>query len=156
MSLAAFRSKLHVAQYGEKDQVWFPKWLARYAAGKPLTAGLLPVTESLVIEFSRSLLKSGTPAWQRLQGIRAVEPYRNLVLNVSEPDLTEMKQILGRLAAAEKDSGAAAGSPEIADQQRLNGVIDPTEPQILQLMRRQENGGGSLPLESVSAIMRRT
>jgi len=26
-----------------------------------------------VIEFSRSLMKSGTPAWQRLQGVRAVE-----------------------------------------------------------------------------------
>ncbi|MEZ6033304.1 MAG: integron integrase [Planctomycetaceae bacterium] len=137
MSLAAFRSKLHLAQYGEKDQVWFPKWLARYAAGKPLTAGLLPVTESLVIEFSRSLMKSGTPAWQRLQGVRAVEAYRNLLLNVSEPDLTEMKQVLGRLAAAEKDSGAAAGSPGIADQQRLIGVIDPKEPQILQSMRKE-------------------
>jgi hypothetical protein len=34
----------------------------RYAAEKPLTAGLLPVTESLVIEFSRSLMKSGTLA----------------------------------------------------------------------------------------------
>ena len=137
MSLAAFRSKLHLAHYGEKDQVWFPKWLARYATGKPLTAGLLPVTESLVIEFSRSLMKSGTPAWQRLQGVRAVEAYRDLVLNVSEPDLTQMKQILGRLAAAEKDSGAAAGSPEIADQQRLIGVIDPSEPQILQSMRKE-------------------
>ncbi|MEI6541741.1 MAG: integron integrase [Planctomycetota bacterium] len=137
MSLAAFRSKLHLAHYGEKDQVWFPKWLARYATGKPLTAGLLPVTESLVIEFSRSLMKSGTPAWQRLQGVRAVEAYRDLVLHVSEPDLTQMKQILGRLAAAEKDSGAAAGSPEIADQQRLIGVIDPSEPQILQSMRKE-------------------
>jgi len=137
MSLAAFRSKLHLAQYGEKDQIWFPKWLARYAAGKPLTAGLLPVTEALVIEFSRSLMRSGTPAWQRLQGVRAVEAYRDLVLKVSEPNLTEMKQILGRLAAAEKDSGVAAGSPEIADQQRLIGVINPSEPQILQLMRKE-------------------
>ena len=66
MSLAEFRSKLHLARYGEKDQVWFPKWLGRYAAGKQLTAGLLPVTEALVIET---------------------------------------KQILGRLTAAEKDSG---------------------------------------------------
>lgn len=115
MSLAAFRSKLHLAHYGENDQVWFPKWLARYAAGKPLTTGLLPVTESLVTEFSRSLMKSGAPAWQRLQCVRAVEAYRNLVLNVSEPDLTAMKQILGRLAATEKDSVTAAGSPEITE-----------------------------------------
>ena len=93
MSLAAFRSQLHLAHYGEKDQVWFPKWLARYAAGKPLTVGLLPVTGSLVMEFSRSLMQSGTPAWRRLQGVRAVEAYRDLVLNVSEPDLTAMKQI---------------------------------------------------------------
>ena len=133
MSLAAFRSKLHLAHYGEKDQVWFPKWLARFAGGKPPTAGLLPVTEALVIEFSRSLLRSGTPAWQRLQGVRAVEAYRDLM----------MKQILGRLAAAEKDSGAAAGSPEIADQQRLIGVIDPSEPQIMQSMRKELTSDGS-------------
>ena len=44
MSLAAFRIKLHLAQYRDKAQVWFPKWLARYATGKPLAAGLLPVT----------------------------------------------------------------------------------------------------------------
>ena len=48
MSEVAFRRKLHVAQYGEREQVWFPKWLARYAGEKPLTAGLLPVTEVLV------------------------------------------------------------------------------------------------------------
>lgn len=82
-------------------------------------------------------MRSGPPAWQRLQGVRAVEAYRDLELNVSQPDLTQMKQILGRHAPAEKDSGAPVGSPEITDQQRLIGVIDPSDPQILQLIRKE-------------------
>ena len=137
MSLAMFRKKMHDAQYGKNDQAWFPKWLARYAAGKALNRGVLPVTEALIVEFSRSLLKSGTPAWQRLQGVRAVEAYRDLVLNVAEPCLKQIKQILGRLAAAERESGAASGSPGIADEKQLIGVIDPSEPQILQAMRKE-------------------
>jgi hypothetical protein len=137
MSLDEFRKKMHDAQFGKNDQVWFPKWLARYAAGKVLTKGVLPVTESLVIEFSKSLLKSGVPAWQRLQGVRAVEAYRDLVLGIPEPCLKRMKQVLGRLAASEKDSGAGAGSPGINDEKHLIGLIDPSEPQIIQAMRKE-------------------
>ena len=62
MSLAIFRQRLHEAAYGENDKKWFPKWLARYADGKTLNDGLLPVTEVLVVAFSKSLLNSGTPA----------------------------------------------------------------------------------------------
>jgi len=83
MSLALLRKKMHDAQYGKNDQAWFPKWLARYAAGKCQKNGLLPVTRELVIEFSKSLLKSGTPAWQRLHGVRAVEAYWDLVQKTS-------------------------------------------------------------------------
>lgn len=69
MSLAVFRERIHQGPMAENDRNWFPKWVARYADGKSLTSGFLPVTLDLVVEFSRSLLKSGTPAWQRLQGV---------------------------------------------------------------------------------------
>ena len=90
MSLAKFRQRLHEASYGENDKKWFPKWLARYADGKTLNDGVLPITEALVVAFSKSLLNSGTPAWLRLQGVRAVEAYRDLVLGTAEPCLKEM------------------------------------------------------------------
>ncbi len=133
MSLAIFRQRMHEASYGENDKKWFPKWLARYADGKTQDNGLLPVTEPLVVEFSKSLLKSGTPAWQRLQGVRAVEAYRDLVLGTSEPCLKEMKTILGRFAAAERESGG----PGIQDEQQIIGIIDPSEPALIQQMRKE-------------------
>ena len=133
MSLAIFRQRLHVASYGENDKKWFPKWLARYADGKTLNEGVLPVTEVLVIAFSKSLLNSGTPAWQRLQGVRAVEAYRDLVLGTAEPCLKEMKTILGRFAATERESGG----PDIQDEQQIIGLIDPSEPALIQQMRKE-------------------
>ena len=105
MSLINFRRQLQESAYGDNDKTWFPRWLARYSEAKTPDNGLLPVTEPLVVEFSKSLLKFGTPAWQRLQGVRAVEAYRNLVLGTSEPCLNHMKTILGRLAGSEKGSG---------------------------------------------------
>lgn len=132
-SLARFRQRLQETSHGENDKKWFPKWLARYAGGKILNEGLLPVTEPLVKEFSRSLLQSTTPAWQRLQGVRAVEAYRDLVLGTSEPNLNDMKTILGRIAAGERNSGG----PSLEDEQQIAGIIDPSEPALIQKMRRE-------------------
>ncbi len=84
MSLAAFRDCIHQASLGENDRKWFPKWLARDAQGKTLANGQLLVTQTLVIDSSKSLLNSGVPAWQRLQGGRVVEAYRELVLQSAE------------------------------------------------------------------------
>jgi len=124
---------MHEASYGENDKKWFPKWLARYADGKTQDNGLLPVTAPLVVEFSKSLLKSETPAWQRLQGVRAVEAYRDLVLGSLEPCLNDMKTILGRFAAAERNSGSVS----LRDEQQIVGIIDPSEPALVQQMRRE-------------------
>jgi len=79
MRLAIFRQRLQEASYGENDEKCLPKWLARCVDRKKLNDGVLPVTEPLVVAFSKSLFNSGTPAWQRLQGVRAVEAYRDTV-----------------------------------------------------------------------------
>ena len=131
MSLITFRRRLQESAYGENDKTWFPRWLARYSDGKTPDNGLLPVTEPFVVEFSKSLLNSGTPAWQRLQGVRAVEAYP--VLGTSEPCLNHMKTILGRLADGERNSG----SPSLKDEQQIAGIIDPSEPSLVQQMRRE-------------------
>lgn len=51
---------------GESDRVWFPKRLRRYAMTFP--RGLtdeLAVNRDTTLRFSRMLLESGAPAWQR-------------------------------------------------------------------------------------------
>ena len=83
MSAEKFCALLHEAKFGKNDTTWFPRWIRRYASSvKALEGRDLPVSEADVLQFSRSLLNSGTPAWQRLQGVRAVEAYRDLVLKI--------------------------------------------------------------------------
>lgn len=83
------------------------------------------------------MLESGTPAWQRLQGVRAVEAYRELVLGTSQPCLKNVKQKLGRQIALEKERGLASGAPGVSDEKKLIGIIDPSEPFIIQRVRKE-------------------
>jgi hypothetical protein len=135
MSVQQFRGSLDGKQVGKNDKKWFPLWVRRYASSVDATAEKLPVTEADVIRFSRSLRDSGTPAWQRLQAVRAVEAYRNLVLQTEEPSLTEMRRTLGRLAAQEKAIGTDCLG--IQNERHLIGQINPRETRIVQQMRKE-------------------
>ncbi len=97
--------------------------------------GTLSVTREEVLRFLQTLRDNGTPAWQRLQAVRAVELYRNLVLKTQQPVLHEIRQTLGRLAERERTAGNDAARLGIADERELVGIIDPAEPAILQQMR---------------------
>ena len=66
MSIADFGRLLHDAKLRKNHKEWFPRWILRYASSAGVEAGLLPVSQGQVIRFLRSLLKSETPAWQRL------------------------------------------------------------------------------------------
>ena len=102
MSVQRFLAVLKSARLAEADRVWFGRWLSRYAVFlRQEKAERLDVTEQLVIEFSRSLLANGVAAWQRLQGVRAIEFYRTETLGTDQPDLLVIKQALQRRAAAE-------------------------------------------------------
>jgi hypothetical protein len=139
MSVVEFQRRLHGAKYAQNDVKYFPLWIRRYSQSVTEEDGRLPVSVQSVKAFSRSLLASGTPAWQRLQAVRTVEAYRDLVLGTGEPGLGEVRQVLQRLAAAEHEEAGAAGSsrPGVEDERHLVGVIDPHEPQCLQEMRRE-------------------
>lgn len=138
MGVKRFCALLHEAKYGKNDRMWFPRWIRRYASSVEVVKGDLPVTEAGVIQFSRSLLNSGTPAWQRLQAVRAVEAYRNLVLKTDEPSLGGVRLTLGRLAERERAFGTGtADCPGVEDERHLIGRIDPREPQIMQQMRKE-------------------
>jgi hypothetical protein len=136
MSVRKFCLLLNEAKVGKNDQVWFPRWIRRYASLVETVQGNLSVTEAEVIRFLRTLRDNGTPAWQRLQAVRTVESYRNLVLKTDQPALHEIRQTLGRLADQERADGTHFCGAK-GDNQELVGIIDPREPAILQQMRRE-------------------
>jgi hypothetical protein len=84
MSVARFCARVAGAKLNEADKKGFPRWIRSYASSLKITEGDLRVTEADVIAFSRSLRDHKTPAWQRLQAVRAVEAYRDLVLRSDE------------------------------------------------------------------------
>jgi len=137
MSVASFCRALHEAKLGKNDREWFPRWIRRYASSVEETGGRLPISEEEVIQFLRSLLKSRTPAWQRLQAVRAIEAYRDLVLQTRIPPLDEIRQTLSRLADQERAVGTAATRPGVEDERHLIGQIDPNDPAVIQRMRKE-------------------
>jgi len=137
MSVANFCRLLHEARFGKSDKEWFPRWIRRYASSVNAVEGRLPVGQAEVIGFLQSLLKSKTPAWQRLQAVRAIEAYRDLVLQTAVPSLTPIRQKLSQMADQERATGLGPGGPGVQDERHLIGRIDPAEPAIVQQMRRE-------------------
>lgn len=136
MSVLVFEEKVVACEgVGENDRVWFPKWVRRYALSQRGGGGSnLPVNRGEVISFSKSLLKNGAPAWQRWQAVRAVECYRDLVLERSEPDLSDVVLTLARLGRQERnvDLDTPPTDEELA---KLRGNINRGEPVLIQRMR---------------------
>jgi hypothetical protein len=119
MSVENFGRLLHEAKLSKNDREWFPRWIRRYASSVKVVEGRLPVSPEEVIRFLQSLLKSNTPAWQRLQAVRAIEAYRNLELRTEVPSLESIRKKLSQLAAQEKAAGPAAGRPGVEDERHL-------------------------------------
>ena len=128
---------MNEAKVGKNDKTWFPRWVRRYASLVDPVQGNLSVTEAEVIGFLRTLRDNGAPAWQRLQAVRAIELYRNLVLKTSQPPLHEIRQTLARLADQERHSGKDSLRVGGVEERDLVGRIDPAEPPIVQQMRRE-------------------
>ena len=85
MSVQRFEVVLKLAKLDDNDRVWFGRWLRRYAVflREPENVSLL-VSQDSVKQFCRMLLSGMTLAWQRLQAVRAIEFYRNQVLETAE------------------------------------------------------------------------
>ena len=121
MSVERFQIVLKLASLGNDDKAWFGRWLRRYAVflHQPENLPLL-VSQQIVKQFCRTLLASEVPAWQRLQAVRAIEFYRNEVLATAEPDLLEIRQILGRAVDGERHAVSVVSPDEEA---ALIGVV---------------------------------
>jgi integron integrase len=143
MTVAKFEQVLPLLKIGKADRDYFLRWLKRYGGWKQRRTGHdhyhdedLPVSTEDVIAFCRELLASETPAWQRQQAVRAIESYRDSVLQENEPSLKDIINTLDRLAAKED----ALGKDDVvttADQERMVGIIDESEPQVIQQTRRE-------------------
>ena len=138
MSSEAFIKELAVARVTKNDREWFPKWFARYVSflktQQQIADGYFPklvIDEPTAIEFSRNLLNSGVPAWQRFQAIRAIESYRRLVLRTNSPDLSNVRDKLAELTSVEKSTGGLRDEPHVV------GYIDPNDLELIQLFRRE-------------------
>ena len=141
MSVKRFQYLLHHAEYHQDDKTYFPKWVRRYAETVTSQNGNLTVTLDAVVAFSRSLRDNRVPSWQRLQAVRAVEAYRDLVLRTDQPSLAEMRRVLQRHAAA-NDPGdlfqaTGCGPAGNRDEPQIVGIIDPNEPEVIQHLRRE-------------------
>ena len=137
MSLSRFRQLVQSGSFSRTDREWFPRWIRRYAefvGHDGRTA--MPLTRDLAIGFSRLLLKSEIPAWQRQQAVKTLAVYRDLILETAEPLLTDVIRKLGQMAEQERSFGAE-GKPDARDVRMLVGQIDTSESIVVQQMRRE-------------------
>ena len=148
MSVKSFCRCLPNLPFGKRDRKWFPSWIRRYAGSLPKQPGAtLTITQPAVIQFLRTLRDNGVPAWQRLQAVRAIEAYRQHVLQKDQPSLLEIKQTLQRLVARERvqstHPGDRAATPvDHAAVQEMTGCLPANEPQWVRRLRRELRGGG--------------
>jgi integron integrase len=117
-------------------KIWFEK-LSRFHGRKPQATWEFTADE--VIAFLRDHLRRKTPAWKRLKIIESLICYRRYVQSAPFDDLTFIRVKLEELARAEQITTAkATESCEVArdDIEDVVGHIDPTEPDVIQNLRR--------------------
>ena len=134
VTVAEFKREIAVSKSRENDKTWFPKWIQRYESFLGTKGERLFVSEDKTIDFCRELLKNRSPAWQRLQAVRAIESYRNLVLKTNQPSLTKITTFLRSQADKERANMAQRGGPT---DEELIGRIDPQELPVIQRMRSE-------------------
>jgi len=137
VSIRRFQQLVQSESFSRSDREWFPRWIKRYSefVGKDGRENL-PLTRDLAIGFSRMLLASQTPAWQRQQAVKTLAVYRDVILETEEPLLSDVIRKLGQLAEQERGFGAA-GAPDSRDVVKLVGQIDVSESLVVQQMRRE-------------------
>lgn len=138
MTVKEFDRAIAVSSVSANDRIWFPRWIRRYVSELRGAKGQLPVNAKCVVSFCRTLLAHGAPAWQRMQAVRAVACYSQLVLKRPQPELQEIILALKQRAARERNSPdfKVSDEPSAEELNQLQGVIDPSEPRWVQQCRR--------------------
>jgi integron integrase len=140
MSLERFQHRIRAASLSKAEATWFPRWVDGYRQHCRLD-GLtdLPVNESLVIGFLRSLRDHRVAAWQRLQAARAIELYQEIIPQTQQLDFRPIKQKLHEISRMEGAGGSARpitpAERELVPGEWNPGKLDPTEPNVIRRMR---------------------
>lgn len=142
MSLSEMTRLANSSGLAESDAKWWPKWVKVYARSiGQIHAPRIDISRDSLIALLRSLRDSGKSAWVRLQVVRAVEFYQQIVLHDSVPDLSDVRLTLEGLTKKERSQkrssqlDAAQAAPDLVDDKMLIGRIDPSEPALLQEIR---------------------
>lgn len=117
-------------------KIWFEK-LCRFRGRKPQATW--EFTADDVITFLRAHVRRKTPAWKRLKIIQSLICYRRYVQAAPFDDLTFIRTKLEQLARAERvkeERLRDSGEYTAEDINDVVGHIDPTEPDIIQNLRR--------------------
>lgn len=131
MSIERFRRAVEASGLSKNDKKWLPIWLEKYAGFHGAAASdAMDVSGDQVVAWLKSMKSHGSPAWQRLQAVRAVQQYGRMILGTDVQDLKAIRHKLSDLAASEKH-----GTPTRAPEEILHG-IDESEPEPMQQMRR--------------------
>lgn len=100
-SAVVFSSK---RKMGKEDRKWFPIWIRRLAEFQKASSGeRLDVSHDSVVAFSIMLRDSGTPAFQRLQAVRASEFYLRAVCHDDQTSFAAITTKLRQIAANDDD-----------------------------------------------------
>ena len=138
MSYAEYLKRIHLNPLPKEDRHHFPTWVGRFQ--QFLERGEmddLSVEPTDVRRFCRSLVSTKTPAWRRLQAVKAIEHYRNIVLNAETPDLADLKIYLQR---AERNPDLDAAVSVVASAFSFNGKVTPNRTGFSELTPRDERG----------------
>jgi len=112
---------------GDWASIWFAKLAHFHRINQPEH---WQFTEQHVIEFLRSKLKSGMPAWKRVKIVDGLIEYRNRVRQSQAPRLEPIRAKLQEIALREQYPDDGGTIEEIA------GKVDPHDPDIIQQMQR--------------------
>ena len=154
MSYVEYLKRIQSQPLPKEDRRHYPAWIGRYQ--QFLRKGeteVLPVNPADVRRFCRSLVSTKTAAWRRLQAVKAVESYRDIVLQTSTPGLAELVVYLQRadrnpdLDAAVSSSASSFGFDGNVTKDASHfssnsprderGPIDPDEPAFVQKTRSE-------------------
>ena len=139
MTVASFRRCVALKKLKDGDRQWLPKWLSAYAKfhGVKSEDVQLDMDEARAIAFLRSLRDRKVEAWRRLQAMRAMELYQQVILRTPNVDFLPIRKKLMELAAAEKaNPGIATRPSDLVPGEGNAGKIKRGDPESIQEMQK--------------------
>ena len=144
--MSPFEVSLAEGKFSKNERAWFPRWIRRFHGFlREERISQSDLSCDTVVSFLRRLVDNQVPAWQRQQAAKAIGAYEVFRFRRQVNGLSEVIQKLGQIARQERFlSGGQPSDNDVAD---LIGNIDPAEPEVIQMVRRECR---------VTGLMRRT